>query len=251
MSSLSCEPVYEIIPEPEAEVYMTIAEFSAAAGDSINFQPGMVCTVVTKNANGWWYVDMDGEEGWVPSSYLEKVSGDGADSVETKLPPTSPSQPVREKLAAKTEPKIAVVKSEPVKEVKRREPPVPRKNEPPPTQSRKTFLNNAAANHERKSSLRRSTSTDSGLNEDVDGSNNRPKIKPLRSPPGIRVNPAPPRPTRPKTSPTTPNGPKSPRPGGKSTLKAAISSPVAVQMSPAARRKSEATSVRLEQMPSL
>ena len=246
MSSFSSssipEPVYEIIPEPEVEVYMTIAEFSAEAGDSVNFQAGMSCTVVTKNANGWWYVDMDGEEGWVPSSYLEKVSGGSADSANTKPPanPSVPSQPYREKSAAKVEPKLAVVKSEPVKEVKRKEPPVHQRNETPSVQPRKTFSSSTSNSNVKKSSLRRSTSTDSGLNEDIDG--NKPKVTPMRSPSSVRKNAAPPRPSRPKVSPTIPNGPKSPRTGSTTSLRPVISGPMALQVSPAARRKSEAPS---------
>ena len=221
---------------------MTIAEFSATAGDSINFQAGAVCTVVTKNPNGWWYVDMDGNEGWVPSSYLEKVSGGSSDSSPTKTkksanPTEPPSKP------AKFEPKIAIAKVEPVKEVKRKETLASHKPVVPTVQPRKTFSSSSTSRTERKSSLRRSTSTDSGLNEDVDG--NKLTITPMRSPP-MRSNAAPPRPSRPKASPAVPNGPKSPRTGSKtgtrSSLKPAISGPVSVQVSPAARRKSEAAS---------
>ncbi len=220
--------MYDIIPEPEAEVYMTIAEFSATAGDSIDFQAGMVCTVVTKNSNGWWYVDMDGKEGWIPSSYLEKVSGDSPSAKRSTL-----GQPAQEK--PKAEPKKAVLKTEPVKETTRKAKPVP-----PSIQSRKTFTSSSTA-PERKSSLKRSTSTDSGLNEDIDGSNSKPKVIPMRSPPSNRSNAPPARPSRPKATPAIPNGSKSPRPGSKNTLKATISGPVSVQVSPAARRKSEAT----------
>ena len=67
-------PVYEVIPEPEEEVYMTIADFQAAnAGDGLSFSAGCSVTVVTKNPSGWWYVEMGLKEGWVPSSYLERT----------------------------------------------------------------------------------------------------------------------------------------------------------------------------------
>jgi len=232
--------VYDIIPEPEAEVYMTVAEFSASADDSINFQAGAVCTVVTKNSNGWWYVDMDGKEGWVPSSYLEKVSGGSSDSpTKPTKKPANTSEPAKEK-PAKLEPKIVATKVELVKEAKRKEPVISHKPNVPTVQPRKTFSSNSTAKSVRKSSLRRSTSTDSGLNEDVDGNN--PKITPMRSPPVVRTSGVPPRPSRPKASPAVPNGPKSPRPGTRSSLKPKISGPISVQVSPAARRKSEAAS---------
>ena len=66
------EPVYEVIPDQE-EIYVAIADFQAgSAGDGLSFQTGALFSVITKNATGWWYVDMAGSEGWVPSSYLER-----------------------------------------------------------------------------------------------------------------------------------------------------------------------------------
>lgn len=67
-------PVYEVIPEPEEEVYVTLADFRApSTGDGLSFSAGCSVTVVTKNASGWWYVEMGDKEGWVPSSYLERA----------------------------------------------------------------------------------------------------------------------------------------------------------------------------------
>ena len=39
--------------------------------------------MITKNSSGWWYVQLGNEEGWVPSSYLEKAkeSGDQQKSI--------------------------------------------------------------------------------------------------------------------------------------------------------------------------
>lgn len=55
-------------------MYMTIADFqSSNAGDGLSFSAGSSVTVVTKNASGWWYVEMGDKEGWVPSSYLERA----------------------------------------------------------------------------------------------------------------------------------------------------------------------------------
>ena len=67
------ERVYEVIPEQAEQIYVAIADFAAGnAGDGLSFQAGASCSVITKNATGWWYVDMSGKEGWVPSSYLER-----------------------------------------------------------------------------------------------------------------------------------------------------------------------------------
>lgn len=66
--------MYEVIPEPEEEVYTTLADFqSTNAGDGLSFSAGCSVTVVTKNPSGWWYVEMGDKEGWVPSSYLERA----------------------------------------------------------------------------------------------------------------------------------------------------------------------------------
>ena len=67
------ERVYEVIPEPEEQIYVAIADFAAGnAGDGLSFKAGTTCSVITKNATGWWSVDMAGKEGWIPSSYLER-----------------------------------------------------------------------------------------------------------------------------------------------------------------------------------
>lgn len=91
--------------------------------------------------------------------------------------------------------------------------------------------------------LRRSTSTDSGLYEEV-GSKKK-EVNPLHSPPPVRVTPAPPRPSRPKISPALPStrpitNSKSPSLDRKTSLKATISGPLPLQQSPASRRRSDA-----------
>lgn len=86
------EPVYEIIPEPEEEIYLTIADFNAAqAGDGLSFQAGVAVSVITKNATGWWFVEMGEQEGWVPSSYLERKSKTPSPVCKS---PTSPAPPL-------------------------------------------------------------------------------------------------------------------------------------------------------------
>lgn len=56
-----------------SEHYMTIADFTAGIDDGLSFSSGKDVSVITKNPSGWWFVEMDSKEGWVPSSYLEKV----------------------------------------------------------------------------------------------------------------------------------------------------------------------------------
>ena len=86
------EPVYEIIPEPKEEIYVAIADFNAAqAGDGLSLQAGAAVSVITKNPTGWWFVEMGEEEGWVPSSYLERKSKTPS---PVQKSPTSPAPPL-------------------------------------------------------------------------------------------------------------------------------------------------------------
>jgi len=62
------------VSSESAEVYVTIADFSDQANDGLNFKAGVHVEVISKNSSGWWYVQLNNEEGWVPSSYLDKVT---------------------------------------------------------------------------------------------------------------------------------------------------------------------------------
>ena len=121
-----------------SEHYVTIGDFTAGIGDGLSFSAGKEVSVITKNPSGWWYVEMDSNEGWVPSSYLEKVfspsGGDGpkkppikdtkpepAKSNKVETPVTKPSeikstfkpQPVKPKRVGREEekPAMPVIKS--------------------------------------------------------------------------------------------------------------------------------------------
>lgn len=59
--------------ETLSEHYMTLADFKSEVHDGLSFSAGKEVSVITKNPSGWWFVEMDREEGWVPSSYLERV----------------------------------------------------------------------------------------------------------------------------------------------------------------------------------
>ena len=66
------------VAEEEEARYVTLGDFQAAADDGISFAVGQTVEVLEKAASGWWYVTIDGREGWAPSSYLEKASGKAA-----------------------------------------------------------------------------------------------------------------------------------------------------------------------------
>ena len=91
---------------------MTIADFlSSNAGDGLSFSAGSSVTVVTKNASGWWYVEMGDKEGWVPSSYLESARKRVVTPVQS-LPVQQPakSSPVQRRQLPQSSKKTAAVR---------------------------------------------------------------------------------------------------------------------------------------------
>ena len=42
----------------------------------MTFEEGDILKVMEKNASGWWIAEVpNGDQGWVPGSFLEKLSG--------------------------------------------------------------------------------------------------------------------------------------------------------------------------------
>ncbi|XP_071089816.1 SH3 and PX domain-containing protein 2B-like isoform X2 [Haliotis cracherodii] len=60
--------------QEQPDSYITVADFQDTVGDGISFSAGRIVTVHEKAAGGWWYVEIDGHEGWAPSSYIKKSS---------------------------------------------------------------------------------------------------------------------------------------------------------------------------------
>ena len=55
-------------PVVKSEVWTTVESYS---GEGMAFGRGEEVEVIEK-AEDWWYVSIKGEEGWVPSTYLER-----------------------------------------------------------------------------------------------------------------------------------------------------------------------------------
>ena len=240
-----------MIPEPEEEIYVTLGDFNAGnAEDGITFVEGTTCTVITKNPTGWWYVEMEGKEGWVPSSYLERMQKTSTPAVHVKSPTSTepPPLPVREK---KTPPlKKVPLKFEPFgakKGVDRERSQTSTKKIGPLSSS----STGSISGEEKQSSLKRSTSSDSGLNVEV---STKPKLisKRVDSPPTLHVTPAFKGGWNPQTTTTrkislpentrSPRVPRSPRTtskfGNTTRTRPMISGPVLVKTtSPTARHK--------------
>ncbi|XP_067852514.1 SH3 and PX domain-containing protein 2B isoform X2 [Heptranchias perlo] len=73
-------------PEVEEEFY-TIASFQTTIPDGISFQAGQKVEVIEKNLSGWWYIQINDEEGWAPASFIDKYKKSSNASRANFLPP--------------------------------------------------------------------------------------------------------------------------------------------------------------------
>ncbi|KAI8777447.1 infPhox [Biomphalaria glabrata] len=55
--------------------YVAIAEYTALSSGELSLYPGLKVEVLEKNENGWWFVNSEDAQGWVPSTYLEPEGG--------------------------------------------------------------------------------------------------------------------------------------------------------------------------------
>ncbi|XP_004364580.1 hypothetical protein CAOG_01712 [Capsaspora owczarzaki ATCC 30864] len=54
--------------------YVATEDFAGENDEEISFSKGDVVEVLDKDPNGWWFVALEGEEGWAPSTYLKPKS---------------------------------------------------------------------------------------------------------------------------------------------------------------------------------
>ncbi|XP_029439210.1 SH3 and PX domain-containing protein 2B isoform X2 [Rhinatrema bivittatum] len=59
-------------PPQVEEEYYTIAEFQTTIPDGISFQAGLKVEVIEKNLSGWWYIQIEENEGWAPATFIDK-----------------------------------------------------------------------------------------------------------------------------------------------------------------------------------
>uniref|UniRef100_H2YLR2 SH3 and PX domain-containing protein 2A n=1 Tax=Ciona savignyi TaxID=51511 RepID=H2YLR2_CIOSA len=59
------------IPEEEEDLYVALFNFTSTIEDGLSLTAGQIVKVLEQSDNGWWFVSENGNDGWVPSNYLE------------------------------------------------------------------------------------------------------------------------------------------------------------------------------------
>ncbi|XP_060084602.1 SH3 and PX domain-containing protein 2A-like isoform X2 [Ylistrum balloti] len=71
------------IKEAKSQRYITISDFSDTVGDGISFKRGQEVLVSEKTDGGWWFGEINGTAGWIPSSYIQEISNDTIDEEDS------------------------------------------------------------------------------------------------------------------------------------------------------------------------
>lgn len=53
--------------------YRVLATYKKTGRSEVDVKEGDIVEVVEKNTNGWWFVNIDDAQGWLPATYLEPL----------------------------------------------------------------------------------------------------------------------------------------------------------------------------------
>jgi hypothetical protein len=53
--------------------YRVLAAYKKTNRNEVDVRQGDVVEVVEKNPNGWWFINVDDAQGWVPATHLEPL----------------------------------------------------------------------------------------------------------------------------------------------------------------------------------
>jgi myosin I len=81
-------PVTSSPPPATNPSYKGLYDFATEDTGELSFKSGDILNILQKDDNGWWLAEKDGQQGWVPSNYLEEVK---------VAPKPSPALPARRK----------------------------------------------------------------------------------------------------------------------------------------------------------
>lgn len=65
--------------------FIVIANFKKSERSQVSLAAGDTVEVIEKHENGWWFVSIEDEQGWAPSSYLEPVEGNSGKESNTEI----------------------------------------------------------------------------------------------------------------------------------------------------------------------
>eukprot|EP00058_Branchiostoma_floridae_P018304 XP_002603793.1 hypothetical protein BRAFLDRAFT_86624 [Branchiostoma floridae] len=66
----------ESISEPLLlDQYIVIADYEKSQPTEMSVKAGTTVDVIEKNENGWWFVTVEDEQGWVPATFLDRADG--------------------------------------------------------------------------------------------------------------------------------------------------------------------------------
>ena len=65
--------------------YVAVADYKKQNKGEISIKAGMLVEIVEKQNTGWWFANAEGNQGWVPATFLEPVdtetTGDGVEKI--------------------------------------------------------------------------------------------------------------------------------------------------------------------------
>ena len=61
------------LPGRNSEQWITVASYDKEQSTEIGFREGTQVEIVEKDDSGWWLIRIGAEEGWAPSTFLQKM----------------------------------------------------------------------------------------------------------------------------------------------------------------------------------
>jgi hypothetical protein len=72
-ASLTFIAIVDVTGPLVLDQYRVLADFKKSNRNELNLVRGQIVDVVEKQPNGWWFVSIDDQQGYVPATYLEPL----------------------------------------------------------------------------------------------------------------------------------------------------------------------------------